>query len=347
MDDRTPTLEDQWNRTRLVPVRDVLGILSRRRKLVLAVPLVLGLAAFLFFQFVGSYVSESSITPDEDTSGGLTALVGLAAQFGARVPGGLSEAVPIDFYAQLLRSPALLDAVARHEYRFARTPGGPDTLEGTVYELYGVKGDSRSDSTYKLIKRLQRRVAARTDRLAGIVSLRVKAPWPELAQQINRQMLTALNQFSLEQRQSRAGSQRIFVRDRLTEAWSSLIAVEDSLQRFLEANRSFESSPRLRFEAARFQRRIDLFQQVHTSLAQTFEQASIDQVRNTPVITVVQPPELYARRSRKPVTMALAAFVFGVMMSTALALMLEYLAADIRMHPHESGQKGFIARLIQ
>lgn len=63
----------------------------------------------------------------------------------------------------------------------------------------------------------------------------------------------------------------------------------------LERNRRYEGSPGLTFRYERLQRRVNLRQQVFTPLSKSYEQAKIDEVRNTPVITVVEPPELPAR----------------------------------------------------
>jgi len=89
-------------------------------------------------------------------------------------------------------------------------------------------------------------------------------------------------------RQSQAAAERGFTEERMAEAQEELRAAENELQRFLQNNRQFQNSPELVFQHDRLQRRVAMRQQVYTSLVQSYEQARIDEVPNTPVITVVE-----------------------------------------------------------
>ena len=66
------------------------------------------------------------------------------------------------------------------------------------------------------------------------------------------------------------------------------------MQQFLQTNRQL-GSPALTFQRDRLQREVQLQQQVVTSLAQQYEENRIREVRDTPVITVIEPPILAAR----------------------------------------------------
>ena len=92
---------------------------------------------------------------------------------------------------------------------------------------------------------------------------------------MNRRLLELVTEFNQERRQSQAAAERRFVEARREEAKGELEEAERNLQRFLEQNRSYESSPQLVFEAQRLQRSVDINQQLYTSLAQSYEQARI------------------------------------------------------------------------
>jgi uncharacterized protein involved in exopolysaccharide biosynthesis len=88
------------------------------------------------------------------------------------------------------------------------------------------------------------------------------------------------------------------------------------------------------FEANRLQRRVDLRQQVYSSLAQSYENARIEEVRNTPVTTVITRPE----GSALPVKGNLVLDLFlGLLLGSAVALVIiftrEYLEVQRRRHP--------------
>jgi uncharacterized protein involved in exopolysaccharide biosynthesis len=122
------------------------------------------------------------------------------------------------------------------------------------------------------------------------VGVRTKSPYVSLA--IARRLLEGLNNFNLITRQSQAREERRFTELRLSEARAALRTAEDNLQRFLQTNRTFSAAAALRLQQDRLQREVDLQQQVVASLAQQYEANRIREVRDTPVITVIEPPVL-------------------------------------------------------
>jgi uncharacterized protein involved in exopolysaccharide biosynthesis len=79
---------------------------------------------------------------------------------------------------------------------------------------------------------------------------------------------------------------------------------------------------------------VDLRQQVYTSLAQSYESARLEEVRNTPVTTVISRPEGSAVNLRPPLVLNL---FLGLLLGVALALVIiftrEYLEVQRQRHP--------------
>jgi uncharacterized protein involved in exopolysaccharide biosynthesis len=67
----------------------------------------------------------------------------------------------------------------------------------------------------------------------------------------------------------------------------SLRMAENRLESFMRANRQYQNSPELSFARERLQRELSLQQQVYTTLVQAYEDARMREVRNTPVIAIV------------------------------------------------------------
>jgi uncharacterized protein involved in exopolysaccharide biosynthesis len=88
------------------------------------------------------------------------------------------------------------------------------------------------------------------------------------------------------------------------------------------------------------ERDISLRQQVYTTLVQSFEQARIAEVRDTPVITVLQPPFLPARDPRGLVLMAAVGLALGGMAGLVLAFVVE---AVRRPAPGDPARQDFSA----
>ena len=316
------------------PLFSLLRVLLSSPRLVLGAPALFALLAGGYFFFFGSYVARSSFTPQ--TSGpSLGGLASLATQFGASLPGSLrgNASESLDFYAALLRSPELLSKLSGDTLRFQKFPDDPATGEGTVLQLYGITGDNEQERRARLVARMQNRVSSSVDRLGNVVVLKVKAPWPGMAMQVNRRLLDLVNEFNLQQRQTAASAQRVFTEARTQAARRELASIEDSQRQFFERNRSYTADPKLALEAARLQRQVDLRQAVYTTLTQSLEQARIDEVRNTPVITVIDRPELFTVRSRSYVSVAIAAFILGLGALISWLLAIELLRHEARLRP--------------
>ena len=261
------------------------------------------------------YVAESKFTPQAAKAQNLA---GLALQFGINItPGGDNQSSV--FYTKLLKAQELLREAVLTTYRFARSEGSSDTLQGTLVELYGVGGGSREKRIRNAVDRLDEDVYVAADLRADMVTLRVIAPWPDLSVALNRRLLELVSQFNLEKRQSKARAERVFVEQRVREARQLLQDAEDELERFIERNRRYQDSPSSAVQAARLQRQVTLRQQVYTSLAQGYEQARVDEVRDTPVITIVDRPEGTVRPNTSLLVVLLTGLLIGALVAVVAA----------------------------
>jgi uncharacterized protein involved in exopolysaccharide biosynthesis len=132
-------------------------------------------------------------------------------------------------------------------------------------------------------------VAAHT---SGVITVSARTRSPEVSLEIAQKLLVGLNQFNVSTRRSQAAEERRFTEGRLEATKASLRAAEDALQRFLQGNRQYQGSPELVFQQERLQREVTLQQQIVISLSQQYEDARIREVRDTPVITVIEQPTL-------------------------------------------------------
>jgi uncharacterized protein involved in exopolysaccharide biosynthesis len=95
---------------------------------------------------------------------------------------------------------------------------------------------------------------------------------------------------------------------------------ENRLQSFMQQNRVYNTAPRLSFEQDRLSREVQNRQQIVNVLAQAFEQAKIDEVRDTPVITILDTPETPAAPdSRGLLTKVIFSLFFGAALGALTA----------------------------
>ena len=249
------------------------------------------------------WTAAAVFMPQEDNNG-IGALAGLAAQFGVTVPGGTAGASP-EFYAALVQSRQLIGAVAESRYDFETAEGLPFLKKqvhhsGTLIDLLGVKSaDSASARDLAIDLIATKHLTVTTDDPSGLITVKFTSPWAPLSAQVAARMIALVDRFNSEERQTQAAAERAFVQDRLTHADADLQAAEGRLQQFLAQNRSFGPASPLAFEQDRLQRDVAMQQQVYTGLQQSYEQARIEEVRNTPRITVVDPPDQPARPDRR------------------------------------------------
>jgi len=279
-----------------------------------------------------NYTASASFIP-QTSDRGLSRLASLAVQFGIPPLGGQGGQSP-DFYASLLTSRQLLGAVADTGFTLTPSAGGSPV---TLADFLNVEAPSPALRRERVVDALQRRVGAVADVKTGLVEVIARMPDPAVAQQVLRRMLELLNEFNLRTRQSQARAERVFVEGRLQEVRSDLREAENRLQAFLQSNRDF-NSPQLKFQQDRLQREVQMRQQLYTSLAQSFEQSRIDEVRDTPVITVVAEATLPVEPdSRRIITRAVVALLLGGMLGVLMGFLREFAqsrraAGDVTFH---------------
>jgi uncharacterized protein involved in exopolysaccharide biosynthesis len=283
------------------------------RRLVIFLPLaffavVVGIGLLL----PRTYTASGTFAPQR-TMNGQSSLLNLAAQFGMAVPGTGGEESPA-FYAELLSSRALLLQIAVQEYEVGMRGGIVRGDLATILEVDETVPDARRE---RVVERLGRLLAVRRNRETGSITLFVTTRWPDLSHQIATNLLQAINDFNLETRQHRATAERAFVSDRLDAMRGELHTAESALERFLNENRML-GTPRLHFEQERLASEVAFRRQMTTQLSQAFEQARIDEIRNTPAITVIDAPHRPHFPDRR-----------GLLRKGALALLLGVVAAIV------------------
>lgn len=287
-------------------------------------------AAVLFLLVVGitfalprTFTVGASFTPQSERLS--SNLAGIAAQFGVQLPSADAAASP-DFYVALIESRRILGETVKTQYTFPTDTG---QVSGTLMDILEIEAETEGEREDLALKAIRGMVEAEVDRPSGVVWFEVKTLNAELSHQISRRMLDLLNRFNLETRQSQASAERVFTESRLAEAKEELLEVENRLQGFLEVNRDIGNSPLLRFRQDRLEREVSIRQAVVSALAQNFEQARIDEVRDIPVITVVEAPEVPALPdSRRLLLKGLLALIAGALLGALLAFFMTFVRSS-------------------
>lgn len=266
------------------------------------------------FTSSGAFVSQNSGT-------GRSQISGLAAQFGLSVSGG--EDLP-GYYPELVRSRELLRAVCDTAVTLRAADGR--TRSAPLWMWLHPKGADSAQRVESAIDILLEHVQVSRDKDSGIISYSVTYPDSLLPALIARRILVVLNDFNLRTKQGQAAAERNFIETQLVSARAALRGAEDALQTFLQRNREYRNSPQLQFEQDRLQREVLSRQGVTTSLTQAYEQARIEEVRNTPVVTTLAAPQVPVRPDpRGTVKAVLLGLALGLLFGILVAIGREFL----------------------
>jgi len=284
--------------------------------LALALAAVTGIISFLVPK---SYRAEAKILPNSAPSS-TSSLLGLAAAsgFGDLVSSSLgSRDVPILTFPEILTSRDLLERVALSPY-----PPDSSRHSGNVMNAVGIRGSNRN-AVDKGTTRLGELIRVDSNLRSGIISVSAVTRDSVLSAYVVQRMLDELDRFNVESRASRERATREFVDGRLKDAQRELSEAEQALARFRETNLRIGNAPQLELEQARLERDVVTRSELYRLLAREFEMARIEEKRDTPTFSVVEPPKPPVRKYRPRI-------VFNVVVAFLCAVGLRTLTARMK-----------------
>jgi uncharacterized protein involved in exopolysaccharide biosynthesis len=259
----------------------LLALLRRYRWLLLAA-VVLGavIPATMALTQPRTYtaISRFILNRPPGSTGGIS---GLASQIGLRAPdaGGMDSP---EFYADLSKSREILWSVAN-------SPLGADSGR-LVLDFLGVQAENPLLTKERAVISLRGSVDARVVG-NGVVEVRVSTSDPVVSRQMSEALLSALDRFILEARHKRSSAERQFTERRLRETQAELRVAQDALASFLERNRSYRNAPELTVRFERLSTEVSLRQQLFAAATLAYEQAKVDEIRDTPTMIVIENPD--------------------------------------------------------
>jgi uncharacterized protein involved in exopolysaccharide biosynthesis len=300
-----PLVDDEVNVLRL------LSVPLQRWRVVAGVPLLAAFVAVAISYVIPSWFTATTrFVPEVRSQSRLpSGLATIAGQFGVSISSDPTQSPR--FYAQVVKSRAILERILLTRYPDPQGRGyAADSA--TLLQIFRVHGKTIADSLDRGVKKLGELISVRTDDQTNIVSLDVTSRSPMLAAAIANNAVEYLNDFNTKTRQSQARERRKFIEERLTVGEQDLRLAEEQLKRFYEVNRSWQHAPQLVFEEGRLRRQVEIRQELYLTLRREYESARIEEVNNTPVMTLIDsavPPQ--QRSSPRRILFAIIAMVFA------------------------------------
>jgi uncharacterized protein involved in exopolysaccharide biosynthesis len=296
------------------------NILLHYRRVILVVAVlgaVIGLSRGLVSPRV--YKSTATFLP-QGANGPSSGLAAAASQLGFSLQSTGGAWTPA-MYVELVKARSVLLPIVTDTFT-VREQG---TKHGTFLDLVGITGETPAHRVDAGINLLRAMVQASEDRKLGAVDIEVISKWPSLSLALARRLVDEVNKFNIETRKSQATAERVFVEAQVAEADTALRNAEARLTAFSQQNRELGASSNLKTERDRLEREVARLNQLYTSYLQSREEARIRQIRDTPVITVLDEPRLpLVGEPRRSLQKALVGGSLGFMLAALTCLLLAW-----------------------
>lgn len=324
-----------------ISVFAILSTIVRNRKRIALWSLAIGVFAAVRAAGKESMYIASASFVSQNSTGDRTGLGALAGQFGITVPGGTQTSSP-DFYVWLVKSRSLLTDIAK-DTLVVPEMGGKRMSMFDVFKIGTAPSAAREQAAAETISDL---ITVELRKTTGVVVVKASTPWPSVSLEIVSQVINGVNKFNRDTRRGQAAEERKFTEARLQSTAIELRQAEEEMQRYLSTNRQISPYSELAYRRDQLQRTLMLKQQVYTTLAQSYEDVRMREVRDTPVISIVETPSVnQTPESRGRIKMVFLGLVIGATLGVLMTLLTDWLRGMSR-HP-DSDASEFLDLLQQ
>jgi uncharacterized protein involved in exopolysaccharide biosynthesis len=265
-------------------------------------------AIIAFFVLTEYFKSTAVILPDADKSkfsslgGGIS---DLAAMAGISVGGEGSIA---KLYPTILKSESVLKNVIYSKYKTKKYADSIDLIH-----YWQIKDKSPEREYEVALSELRNALEVAIDIKLNVVSLSIETEDPQLSADILNKVIFMLDKFIRTQRNSNASEQRKWIEVRLSEVKEDLSNAENKLKEFREKNRMVIGSPQLLLEQERYMREVQINATMYVELKKQFELVKIEEIRTTPIISVMDYARPAAKKERpKKGNIILLSFIISI-----------------------------------
>lgn len=308
-----------------ISLTDILLVMAKQLKLLIITPLVLGFLTAIYALFIAQPVYVSSAKIMSSTGGGSSTsqLQGLAAQFGVAVPGTGSESGEW-VYPDIIKSRILANAL--FDRKFDTFEFGP---EKSLLQIltYGNEEPEFSPDTLKKMafKSYSTMIEVNKDKLSSIYTVSVSAFEPQFAADLCVALIEELDEHQRDYKTEKVKETRQFIEGRIVEVQKELEQAEEALKDFRDKNRQITGSPALLLEQERLTREASVLTGVFTTLKQQLETTKIEEVKQSALVQVIDPPEAPLFRDKpKRKLMVLLSLILGFFLAVVMAFVKEY-----------------------
>jgi uncharacterized protein involved in exopolysaccharide biosynthesis len=256
------------------------------------------------------YTAQTSILPEltKEKTLGLAGLSSLAEATGLN----LGEAPVSKLYPMIVKSERILRAAIYHKYSTLAYPQPVNLVE-----YWKISAKNENEEFDRALKILRGRMDIVFDARLGTVTITVEMEEPQLAADVANEVTLEMDDYTRTKRNTNATLQREFIEKRMQEVQQGLEQSEQTLKDFRERNRRVSDSPELMMQQERLERDVQINSTVFIELKKQFEIAKIEEIKNIPIINVLDSARApvgksYPRRRATVLVVLVLSLVVGV-----------------------------------
>jgi uncharacterized protein involved in exopolysaccharide biosynthesis len=314
----------------LIPiVMSIVVRIMRHKYLFASIFILICAAAFAIALYSTPFYSTSAKMIYQTSKGsGSSGLSTLAALAGVSTP----KDDPSAYLNDVIFSKRVMFPILERKWQLAGS-GSPEADSVLLEEFWKVKLDTTVKNwelkkNYALLERLSNYISFAQDKKTSVITLSTEFEDPQVAYDVNLFLLQELNNVLVNKMNYKASENRRFIEERLAEVKEALAAAENVLKNYRLRNRLRAGDPADQLEEERLQRDVLINQEITIELQRQYEMAKIEEVKDLPVLDIIDPPMLPIEKSkpkrRKIVLIGgVAAFFFAAMISASLDLWQE------------------------
>ena len=173
-----------------------------------------------------------------------------------------------------------------------------DSSAVTLEEFWGFKKKSwysflnansfkNNSNQENYIKKFSNHIEIQEDKLTSLIRIRVKFKDPLISASVGNFIGREVQNYIQRENSAQSTKEKNFIRERLLIVANELEIAEQSLKIFKERNRSYEDSPELFMNFSRLFRESEAKKGVYLTLQQELEMARIKEVKQSPILHVL------------------------------------------------------------
>ncbi|MCP4725039.1 MAG: hypothetical protein GY863_08390 [bacterium] len=203
--------------------------------------------------------------------------------------------------------PAILTSKTLLYMTLDSTFADPDNGESkTLLDWLEIEIDDRAQALDKAYEKLDDLIDVELDNASSLITLSISFKYPWLAAGLCEMLSQMLNNFSVEYKTSSAKNTRQFTQEQLSIQGDSLESAEINVRDFIKTNINYLEDADLRMRYQELERERLAREQIWIEYRQQYELARLQEVKDTPVLTILDKPIIPVKPSKPRKLLVLA-----------------------------------------